>query len=186
MPFSPFARMGAAALMLLPALAGWAQEVKILGTLTGTVDGETRSWYVTAAEMQGEAVSQSDFMGDPADGASVSVFGHATESVMDSTDSIMLSFSVSVPTAPRVSGHEITYGGFSNIDGQTGFYSSGNDGQAEIAVVAFAAEGKALRIIGTFSGVMPFRASGNKTSDMNHVVTVTDGKFDTLILPLSF
>jgi hypothetical protein len=185
MHVSPLARAGAAALALAAAPAV-AQDVEILGTLTGTVDGASRSWYVTAAEMQGETVSQSDFTGNPAGSVTVSLFGHATESVMNSADSILLSFSVSSPDAPRVSGAEITYGGFSKVDGQTGFYNSGNDGQAQVVVTSFGPEGDRLRIGGTFSGTMPFRATTAREPDTEHVVTVTDGRFDALILPLSF
>ena len=188
MRFSPTARarIGAALLTLVIGAPAGAAEIELLGTLTGTVDGEKRTWYVTAAEMEGETVSQSDFMGDPSSGATVSLFGHPTESVMSSKASILLSFSVNSPGAPRVSGVEITYGGFSKVEGQTGFYNSGNDGQAEVVVSSFGAEGERLKISGTFSGTMPFRASTSKEPDMDHVVTVTDGSFDTLILPLSF
>ncbi|RFB04964.1 hypothetical protein [Parvularcula marina] len=139
------------------------------GTITATLDGEARTWYVTSGELGGEFNSQSDWSGSTTY-TSVSLFGHTTpKTTMSSKNAMLVGFTVSgdnqTVSMPSVS--LLTDSLLRRYEGE------GSD--VTVALEEMSVDGEWLHLKGTFSGTLTYTDSSGATKDP---VTVTDGTFD--------
>lgn len=147
------------------------------GSISATLGGEQRSWYVTSSTMGGQHVSQSDWSGAAPARVNVSLFGHTRpDTTMGSNQALMLSFTVlDAEGAVNVVEPEITY----LSGGMTQAHQSGEEVSVEVANVSF--EGETMTIAGTFSGVLD---AGQAVAGGAEPMRVENGEFEATISEL--
>lgn len=161
-----------------------AASVENLGQISAMINGETRTWYVTATKAGEVWRSQSDWSAlGGAQVGSVNIFGlvDVTRSV-GSNGALTIGFTL----AKTEVGHQASSAEISLHPENPGLgnHSSSNDGAAEIMVTNAVQSGDMLRLKGTFTATLPFRKFSSRDADMADVIKVENGKFDVAIPPL--
>jgi len=67
----------------------------------------------------------------------------------------------------------------------SGSFSSANDGSAQISIESATEEGGSMRIVGNFSGRLPFRLHSSRDAESSNVLVIDNGQFDVSLEPLS-
>lgn len=146
----------AAAIGVLPILA---QAQEVIGTVTGTIDGQERTWFLTSQDGQ----SQSDFseMGSIVD---VSILAHASlDTVMSTKDGLMLSWTVFDMANPEPQGAELRYmAGDSFMQA----YTAPEDAPVMLDLSTFAKLTDGLHVAGTVSGTLGWSEGAGADPDM--------------------
>lgn len=172
-----FAIAGISAVAVLSGPAAEAGETT--GEITGVIEGEARTWYVTIQTVGGETMSQSDWENFPGIGYSVSLTGHDQPGGIGTNGAINVSFMVSAANAVSEPAITYFYQGFGNV------YDSGQDGAAEVVVDSVSVDGDIMTVEGGFAGSLGhFSLSKAEPMDGKTSLTVTDGRFRAEVMIL--
>jgi hypothetical protein len=157
-----------------PASAG-SSSVEVLGEISAELNGELRTWYVTREYKYGRWMSESSpaFRGE----GTLSLSGHVSkDTITNPADLLILNAHVrSTDSGADVQNADITFGG---ADMWLGRYRSEYGGEAVIAFDTISNSGGETRLVGTFSGRLPYKGSSSADPDMENVVTLENGQFD--------
>ncbi|MGC9369090.1 MAG: hypothetical protein ACP5DX_06070 [Paracoccaceae bacterium] len=158
----------ALALFLVPAGAT-AQD--LLGTIEATVDGQARTWYLTAQD--GE--SQSDFAQIMRGMNAVSLFGHPTDdSITAVKGALLIDFSlITLGGTPSVADATLQY----LEDGYGGGYLATTDGATQVSLDAVEVKDDTLHIEGHFAATAAYSDDiMRQTTDDSRTITL-NGSF---------
>lgn len=160
---------------LAAALATPANAQEVLGTVTGTVGGEEREWYVTASD-EG---SQSDWLGSET-WAEVSVVAHSTpDTIMRTTEALMVGFTLTgAGDNANASGAEVTF----LVEGFSAAYV-GEDDAVTVTITEHSVTDGVLSLAGTVEGTLAWTEDFGRTVDPDDTV-VLEASFDTSVRPL--
>ncbi|PWG18057.1 hypothetical protein [Salibaculum griseiflavum] len=160
----------ATAIAALPVVA---QAQEVIGTATGTIDGEEHTWFLTAQDGQ----SQSDFseMGSIVD---VSILAHASpDTIMSTKDGLMLSWSVFDMANPAPQGVELRYmAGDSFMQA----YTAPEDAPVTLDLSTFTKVEDGLHVAGMVTGSLGWSEGIGSSPDMadSHEVAIS---FDAVV-----
>lgn len=163
--------------------AGGGGQAGVEGTLSATLNGEQRTWYITSATVDGRVVSQSDWESAGADGAIVTLFGHASATTFTSSrEALMLEFTIwNLQDAPSAAGSDITF----LSEGLSRNHNSGAGGASSVELTSVEVNGNRLNVTGSFQGELVFQdwTGGTSTAAGGPApVSLENGRFEASIL----
>jgi hypothetical protein len=157
-----------------PAAAASAAKVPegADGTITATVNGDRKTWYILRRKLGDQLRSQSEWNSVFGAGTQlVTLFGHASADSMVSDRAFILELSTvesrdsAVATAPGIQ--------YLVKDELSSMYNSDPPGKVEVEITEHEVDGDVLTIAGTFAGVLHPSTDGSQPEQM----TVEDGVF---------
>lgn len=153
----------------------FASAQEVVGTITGTLDGEDRVWFITA--MGGNSSSYRSEMGPI---TNVTIFGHASDdTIMSAKDALIIDFSLMngevFPDTLSVAFSD------SSVEGN---YYANNDNVATLTLTRIADENGQLTLEGAFTATMAYGASYGAPLDPENT-RAAEGTFSLTLSPRS-
>ncbi|SDJ35884.1 hypothetical protein [Lutimaribacter saemankumensis] len=146
------------------------------GTISASIDGDTRTWFVT--EQSGESQSSwARIMPGSLTGSNFTLWGNPDKTQLAATKGALILGAVLMPGA----------GGFTAIpdvqyleNGFSAYWASVEDDPAEMNLAEVEEQGESLRVSGDFSARLYFRSGAGQTPDRSRMITVS-GTFKAAI-----
>ncbi len=159
-------------ILALHASAAFAAEV--IGTITGTLDGAEKSWYVTSDDN----TSQSDWTGGD-NYPALTIFGHATnDNTWNSKGALIISFSVPIEQLPmEFQDGEVI---FVNSNMADSFISSRDLAPPKFTITSMQVVDGKLAIKGTFAAKLFHSSNFGRDMDPDNTKMV-EGVFETTL-----
>lgn len=162
-----------------PVTSDVTSNVEVLGEITATLNGQQRTWYVTREYKAGRWISESDqsFRGE----GTVFFSGHMSkDTTMDPVDMLIFNAHIrSTDAGPDVQNAKITFAGSEIWQGR---YGSEYGGEAALQFDTINHENNTTKLVGTFSGTLPFKSNASSDGDRSNVVVLENGRFDVSLV----
>jgi len=160
-----------------PADANPAAAEAADGTITATLNGQTKTWYILSRELGGAVRSHSEWQ-EVGPTRMITLWGHASPDSMSTDQSFSLSFHVvGEGEARTINDAELTY-----LTGKlSDMHTSPEGSKVPIEITGLEVDGEKLTIAGTFSGWITQRAPGELKPSEGSQIMVSDGVFEATL-----
>lgn len=146
------------------------------GTITATLNGEQRTWYIVRKEMGGEMHSQSESASWANSGRVITLFGHTSANSMAATDGLMLELNLVVmENTATVSSADIKYLRGEDRD----MYVTRGPVTDGIDLASHKQEGDKVTVSGTFEATLEQNASEKKEGPAT--IAIKNGQFNATV-----